>query len=242
MKFSLLAASAALSVATASHAGFVGFVASARNAGGNTVIDVYAGVSDASDRFLNVYDLQSNGVFVQKAGTATKTWKPDTVNFSSTRATDDDSFMTAGASVFAGDATIYAGGTTSADPTFSGTSWNATPGSAAATTIPSNAGWYTSDPLSADNAAESLAGLANRVDAGTVDGAPAAQYGVWVAHLVVAGENKVIGVDFSFAAFASIKDGLNGAVSQGTSAFPVPAPGAMALLGLAGLSSRRRRG
>jgi MYXO-CTERM domain-containing protein len=59
---------------------------------------------------------------------------------------------------------------------------------------------------------------------------------------VVAGENKVIGVDFSFAAFASIKDGLNGAVSQGTSAFPVPAPGAMALLGLAGLASRRRRG
>ena len=241
MQHSFLAASAALAVTFASHAGFVGFVASARNAGGNTVIDVYAGVQNASDRFLNVYDLQSNGVFVQKAGTATKTWKPDTTLFTSTRATNDDSFMTAGASTFPGDPEVYAGGTTSADPNFSGTSWNATPGSASATTIPSNAGWYSNDPLSADNAAESLAGLSNRVNASTVNAAPVAQFGVWVAHLVVAGEGKVIGVDFSFSAFASIKDGLNGAVSQGSSAFPVPAPGAVALLGLAGLAARRRR-
>jgi len=74
-----------------------------------------------------------------------------------------------------------------------------------------------------------------------VDAAPAAQWGIWVAHLVIAGENKVIGIDFTFSAFASIKDGLNGSVSQGTSAFPVPAPGAIALLAVAGMTARRRR-
>jgi MYXO-CTERM domain-containing protein len=55
----------------------------------------------------------------------------------------------------------------------------------------------------------------------------------------VAGNNKVIGVDFSFSAFASIKD-VGGSVSQVSSSF-VPAPGAIALVGLAGLAAGRRR-
>ena len=83
-------------VAAAASAGFLGFVASARNVGGNTVIDIFAGVSNASDKFLNAYDLTSNGTFVQKAGLASKTWKPDAAGFTSTRNTADDSFMTAG--------------------------------------------------------------------------------------------------------------------------------------------------
>jgi MYXO-CTERM domain-containing protein len=242
MKSQLLIASFAAFATLSADAGFVGFVASARNAGGNTVIDVFAGVANASDRFLNVYNLNSDGAFVQKAGISNKTWKPDTANFNSTRSTTDDSFMTAG--TFGGGAYLgeyYAASATSADPNFTGTSWNATLASAAAASIPANAGWYTGDPTATSNAAESLAGLAGRVDASTVDAAPAAQWGIWVAHLVIAGENKVIGVDFTFGGFASIKDGLNGAVSQGTSAFPVPAPGAVALLAVAGLAARRRR-
>ncbi|MEI6475182.1 MAG: PEP-CTERM sorting domain-containing protein, partial [Planctomycetota bacterium] len=61
----------------------------------------------------------------------------------------------------------------------------------------------------------------------------------WCAHFVVAGNNAVI----NFNAFASIKDGVTAAVSQSQSsgAFNVPAPGALALLGLAGFASRRRR-
>ena len=241
MKSQLLIASFAAFATLSADAGFVGFVASARNAGGNTVIDVFAGVADSSDRFLNVYNVNSSGTFVQKAGNTTKTWKPDTTNFASTRESSDDSFMTAGTTVFAGDPTRYAGGSTSSDPNFTGTSWNATPASPAATSVPANAGWYASDPTDQSTVAESLAGLVGRVDASTVNAAPAAQWGIWVAHLVIAGENKVIGVDFTFGGFASIKDGLNGAVSQGTSAFPVPAPGAVALLAIAGLAARRRR-
>ncbi|MEN9643130.1 MAG: hypothetical protein RIR77_2319, partial [Planctomycetota bacterium] len=73
------------SLVASADAGFLGFVASVRTVGANTVIDVFAGVSNASDKFLNVYNTVSNGVFVQKAGLATKTWKPDTAGFTSTR-------------------------------------------------------------------------------------------------------------------------------------------------------------
>jgi MYXO-CTERM domain-containing protein len=236
----LIAVVGAATVVASADAGFLGFVASARNVGANTVIDIFAGVSNASDKFLNVYDLTSNGTFVQKAGLATKTWKPDAAGFTSTRNTSDDSFMTAG--TFSGGSyggEYYASTNTNGDPNFTGTSWNATPASAAATMIPALAGWYTGDPTSVDNNAESLAGLVGRVD-GT--GAASANFGIWCAHLVLAGNNKVIGVDFTFGAFASIKDGVTGQTTQAGSSFvAVPAPGALALLGVAGFASRRRR-
>jgi MYXO-CTERM domain-containing protein len=239
MKTVLFVAAAASAVVASADAGFLGFVASSRTVGAVTVIDIFAGVSNANDKFLNVYNTSSNGVFVQKAGLATKTWKPDAAGFTSTRNTLDDSFMTAG--TFSGGAyggEYYASTNTQGDPNFTGTSWSATPASPAATTIPANAGWYTTDPTSIDNRAESLAGLQGRVN-GT-GGAEAANFGIWCAHLVLTG-NQVIGTDFTFSAFASIKDGVSGAVSQSSSSFPVPAPGAIALLGLAGFSARRRR-
>ena len=241
MKTALFVATAAASLVASADAGFAGFVAFSRNVGANTVIDVFAAVDNAGDKFLNVYNAVSNGVFVQKAGLATKTWKPDVAGFTSTRNTSDDSFMTAG--TFSGGAyggEYYASSNTNGDPNFTGTSWNATPASAAATAIPNLAGWYTGDPPSVDNGAELLSGA---VAGGTrVDGSGAAgkSYGIWCSHLVVAGNNKVIGVDFTFSAFASIKD-VGGAVSQAQSSFAVPAPGAIALVGLAGLAAGRRR-
>ena len=238
MKTVLFVAAAASAVVASADAGFLGFVASSRTVGAVTVIDIFAGVQNANDKFLNVYNTTSNGVFVQKAGLATKTWKPDAAGFTSTRSTLDDSFMTAG--TFSGGAyggEYYASTNTNGDPNFTGTSWNATPASPAATTIPALAGWYTGDPTSVDNNAESLAGLVGRVNGTNAAGA---NLGIWCAHLVLTG-NQVIGTDFTFSAFASIKDGVSGAVSQASSSFPVPAPGAIALLGLAGLSARRRR-
>ena len=241
MKTALFVATAAASLVASADAGFAGFVAFSRNVGANTVIDVFAAVDNAGDKFLNVYNTTSNGVFVQKAGLATKTWKPDVSGFTSTRNTSDDSFMTAG--TFAGGAyggEYYASANSTADPNFTGTSWNATPASAAATAIPSLAGWYTADPPSPDNNAELMSAWAGSFARTDASGAAGASYGIWCAHLVVAGNNKVIGVDFSFSAFASIKD-VGGAVSQKESAFPVPAPGAIALVGLAGLAAGRRR-
>ena len=237
MKTVIFAAAAASAVVASADAGFLGFVASSRTVGAYTVIDIFAGVQNASDKFLNVYNTSSNGVFFQATGLANKTWKPDSANFNSTR-TSIDSFMTAG--TYSGGAyggQYYASTNTNGDPNFTGNSWNASPASAAATTIPALAGWYTGDPTSIDNKAESLAGLAGRVN-GT--GGAGANFGIWCAHLVLTG-NQAIGADFTFSAFASIKDGVTGGTSQSSSSFPVPAPGALALLGLAGFAARRRR-
>ena len=251
MKTVLFVATAASAIVASADAGFLGFVGSVRNVGGNTVVDVFAGVSNASDKFLNVYNTVSNGVFVQKAGLATKTWKPDTAGFTSTRNTLDDSFMTAG--TFSGGAyggEYYASSNTNGDPNFTGTSWNATPASAAATTVPANAGWYTGDPTSVDNRAESLAGMVGRINTGATAasgntagslGTANAAYGIWCGHLVVAGTGTMA-TNVLWSASVSIKDGVTGATDQRISTFAaVPAPGALALLGIAGFASRRRR-
>lgn len=243
MKNMILAVSAVSAVAASANAGFQGFVASVRTVGGYTLIDIFAGVNNASDKFLNVYDANISttvaGGFYQASGLSNKTWKPDAANFNSTR-TSIDSFMTAG--TFSGGAyggVYFASTNSNGDPNFNGNTWNATPGSAAATTVPANAGWYTGDPTSVDNNAESLAGLTNRVN-GT--NGQYATHGIWVSHIVLSGTGYTLGTDVSFAAYASVKDGISGAVSQGSSSFaPIPAPGAVALLGLAGFAARRRR-
>jgi len=241
------------SIVASADAGFLGFVASVRTVGANTVVDIFAGVENASDKFLNVYNANIStslaGGFVQKAGLATKTWKPDTAGFTSTRNTIDDSFMTAG--TFSGGAyggEFYASSNTNGDPNFTGSSWNATPASPAATTVPANAGWYTGDPTSVDNRAESLAGMIGRVNtlatvasgntAGSV-GSANANFGIWCGHIVVAG-NGTMGTNLLWSASISIKDGVTGATDQRISSF-VPAPGALALVGIAGFASRRRR-
>ena len=253
MKIAVLGMVGAASVVAAADAGFSGFVASVRTSGAYTIIDIFAGVTNASDKFLNVYNLTASttaaGGFYQQAGLATKTWKPDAANFNSTR-NSIDSFMTAG--TYSGGAyggEYYASTNTNGDPNFTGTSWNGTPASAAATTIPALAGWYTGDPTSIDNNAEAITGLTNRVNGtlasatnGGGPGTTSAAYGIWCSHLVITG-NYAGAAAFSvvqFSAYASIKDGVTGATSQLSSSF-VPAPGALALLGLAGFASRRRR-
>ncbi len=243
------------SLMASANAGFLGFVASVRTVGANTVIDIFAGVGNASDKFLNVYNANIStslaGGFVQKAGLATKTWKPDTAGFSSTRNTTDDSFFTAG--TFSGGAyggEFYASSNTNGDPNFTGTSWNATPASPAATTVPANAGWYTGDPTSVDNRAESLAGLVGRINTGATAasgntvgsaGSATANFGIWCGHIVVAGTGTMA-TNILWSASVSIKDGVTSATDQRISTFAaVPAPGALALLGIAGFASRRRR-
>ena len=260
MKIAVLGMVGAASFVAAADAGFAGFVASARNVGAYTVIDIFAGVQNASDKFLNVYNLNASttaaGGFFQATGLANKTWKPDAASFNSTRSSID-SFMTAG--TYSGGAyggEYYASTNTNGDPNFTGTSWNATPASAAATTIPALAGWYTGDPTSVDNAAQLLAPLSvgyTRFDSGATAasggtagsaGSAGAQYGIWCSHIVIAGTlnnatlfNGVI----SWIGSASIKDGVTGATDQRISNMAVPAPGALALLGVAGFASRRRR-
>jgi hypothetical protein len=205
--------------------------------GAYTVIDIYAGVENSSDKFLNVYSgVISTTVpagFNQLDGLATKTWKPDFAGFTSSR-TSLDSFMTAGTftgSAYNGD--YFASTATAGDPSFTGTSWNATPSSAPATTLPTDfdgPGWYTNNPPLIDNRAESLAGLVGRVNSvmtpgegvtGGTSGGASANYGIWCAHLVLAGNYSptyIVGV-LNWKASVSIKDGVTNGTRQGVSKF-----------------------
>ena len=262
MKIGFIAIVGTASLVASADAGFLGFVALAKQSGSNVIVDIYTAVSNSSDKFLNVYNLNASttaaGGFFQATGLANKTWKPDAASFNSTRSSID-SFMTAG--TYSGGAyggEYYASTNTNGDPNFTGTSWSGTPASAAATTIPADAGWYTGDPTSVDNSAQLLAPLSvgyTRFDSGATlaqgntlgsAGSANAQYGIWCSHIVIAGTlnnatlfNGATPV-ISWIGSASIKDGVTGATDQRISNM-VPAPGALALLGVAGFASRRRR-
>jgi hypothetical protein len=258
MKIGFIAIVGTASLVASADAGFLGFVALAKQSGANVIVDIYTAVGNSSDKFLNVYNLNASatGGFVQQAGLANKTWKPDAANFTATR-NSVDSFMTAG--TYSGGAyngEYYASTNTNGDPNFTGTSWSGTPASPAATTIPANAGWYTGDPTSVDNNAQLLAPLAvgyTRFDSGATAaqgntlgsvGSANAQYGIWCSHLVIAGtlnSQTLFNGVIAWIGSASIKDGVTGATDQRISNMAVPAPGALALLGVAGFASRRRR-
>ncbi|MEN9643163.1 MAG: hypothetical protein RIR77_2352, partial [Planctomycetota bacterium] len=104
------------------------------------------------------------------------------------------------------------------------------------------------------NRAESLAGMIGRIDTGVTlqsgntlgsVGTANAAYGIWCGHIVVVGtgmlSHDIVQGNILWSASMSIKDGVTGATDQRISTFAAPAPGALALLGLAGFASRRRR-
>jgi hypothetical protein len=254
MKIGFIAIVGTASLVASADAGFLGYVALAKQSGANVLVDIYTAVGNSSDKFLNVYNTNASttaaGGFVQQAGLATKTWKPDAANFASTRSSVD-SFMTAGTysgAAYGGE--YYASTNTNGDPNFTGTSWNATPASAAATTIPANAGWYTGDPTSVDNGAQLLAPLAvgyTRFDtvataaSGGIDGSEGsanATYGIWCAHLVIAGilNPNLMSSNITWSGSVVMRD----LPTESISTF-APAPGAIALIAVAGFLPRHRR-
>jgi MYXO-CTERM domain-containing protein len=239
MKNFIIAAVGSASFIASADAGVLGYSAFSYTASnGNVVIDVFTVVSNASDRLLNVYNVNLTttqggstlATFVQAAGTATRGWKPDATT--STRSNIVDSFMTIGVDGGAPyDGQYYASAGTGADGNF--TNW-----SSLAPTVPVNAGWFLSPPTLPDNVAESMAGIVGtRVNSSSA--AAASNLGVWCAHFVIAPGNA--GSRWWNATAAS-KDGLTGATITNTGTMDmVPAPGVLALLGVAGFASRRRR-
>ncbi|NBQ14466.1 MAG: hypothetical protein EBU31_07610, partial [Proteobacteria bacterium] len=189
------------------------------------------------DKFVTVYNLNASttavGGFFQATNLANKTWKPDSANFNSTQSSID-SFMTSGTysgGQYGGE--YYTSLNINADPNFTGTSWNATTGSAAATTIPANAGWNTSDQTSIDNNAMLLAPLGvgyTRFDTVTTAasggtngsaGSSNAQYGIWCSHIVVAGtlNANLMTSTISWRGSATIRDGVTGLFDSRNSKF-----------------------
>jgi MYXO-CTERM domain-containing protein len=240
MKTVLFVASVASAIAASANAGFLGFTGFSYIASnGNRVIDVFAVVSNASDKLLNVYNanITNNAgaggatFFTQQAGLATRGWKPDAAT--SSRSNTVDSFMTIGVDGGAPyEGQYYASAATGADGGFT-SGW-----STLGNTIPANAGWFLSPPTLPDSVAESLSGMTGtRVNLG-----PAGQdgtLGVWCAHMVMSGDTT----SCLWGATAAVKDGVTGLVSTGSVAAGqlIPAPGAIALMGLAGFAARRRR-
>jgi hypothetical protein len=233
-------ASAVAFATTSADAGVLGFSSFTRTASnGNTVIDVFAVMSNASDRLLSVSNANLTttqggstlSTYVQQAGTATRGWRPNYYD-TSTRSNIVDSFMTIGVdggAPYLGE--YYASASTTPDYYF--TNW-----SVVASTVPALSGWYANPPTLPDNLAESMSGMTGtRTDSSAA--AAGSNLGVWCAHLVIASG------DFGarwWNATAAAKDGVTGATVMNTGTMNmVPAPSALALLGVAGFASRRRR-
>ena len=229
MKIGLLACGIAAGVCTSSFAGFVGWTAKIQDRGTHYTMDVFAGMESASDKLLNVFNMNitaSGTTFFQQAGVAASKWKPidDTSSASSI-----DSFVTLGS--FSAYGENYSSYSTAGDPNFT----NYT--TANATTIPALAGWYNGTPTVPDIFAVSLAGFAGD----TVANSANASYGVWVAHFAFAKSATSGTANVSFSGRGAFNSGTNLLDSRIFAVGPVPAPGALALLGLAGVASRRRR-
>ena len=230
MKIVTVAVIGAASIATAANAGFVGWVARWRDGGTHWVLDIYAGMSAPTDKLLNVYNANitsTNGAaFYQGATASTNKWCP---TLGVANIDDVDSFVTMGG--FDDGGVYYCGDTTTADPNFTNYA------TSNATTIPANAGWFTSDPTSPQVVATSLANQAGVAWTGSA----LANYGVWVGHfLTIKNEASNSGSGISFSASAAFNTGTNATDSR-YFAWNIPAPGALALLGFAGLAPRRRR-
>ena len=230
MKFACIALVATASLASAADAGFVGWVCRQRETNTHYIMDVYAGMSAPTDKLLNVFNANiattSGSTFFQGATAGTNKWRP---TLGVANIDDIDSFVTLGG--FDDGGTYYCGDTTTADPNFTNYA------TANATTIAPNAGWYTADPTSPQTAAISLAGMPGVSGRGGTN----ASYGVWVAHFATlkSGAGPLAGV--SFSASAAFNSGTNASDQRMFYWEIIPAPGALALLGLAGLAPRRRK-
>jgi hypothetical protein len=182
------------------------------------VSDLYLTSNDAADTALNVYNMSMAtagqvNYFQSATGTG---WQPTNLGgiFDTEALQFADSFVTIGGFDF-GDEPAQAPGAgagTGLDPNFGGNT-NAYPGDLA--------GWYNGSPPSLNGqVGEGAAGL-----------------GVLVGRFAFEGDFDLSGSEL----FVTWNQGLGTPGNQAGFIVNVPAPGAMALLGLAGLTGRRRR-
>ena len=184
------------------------------------ITDLYMTSDDAADTLLNVYDFNLNSSAPASFYQATTGvgWRPTNLGgpFDNEAVRQADSFVTIGGFGLSAEQAPGAGGDTGLDPSFGGNDADA-PGV--------NAGWFNSNPPSAQ-------GLVGETAVGL---------GVLIGRFSVLGSEgpDLIGTELK----ATWNQGLGSPGSQAQfSVAAIPAPGALALLGLAGLTGRRRRG
>jgi MYXO-CTERM domain-containing protein len=259
MKSSLIALCGAGAVASSASADFLGWTANVRSVSGGVLVNVFAVTDNSSDVLLNVFGgtpgtanagfilTNSPGGFLQGAG-ALSVFAPS----GSQNWTTLDSFLTVGGGFSTSTNAWLANGSTQGDPP-----WNVTytdTDTSEATTvnsfgtqsngtgfanpnvnaIPATAGWFLAGSTTP---ARSLATLTNRtVSSGAA--AASATFGMMVAQLYVAQLDATRVIDWKMGATLKRTDG---STSSGTFQMTIPAPGALALLGIGGLAARRRR-
>jgi hypothetical protein len=230
MKLTALALAAAVSsVASATFVEFYTVKTQTSNSGINLdVYTLYARFNGATDTVLNAFnfnrtDGSATNLFYHKdnayynSGALMKefgTWAPSQAG-SITLNRPFDSFLTIG-----GNATPT--NTTNADPSWTGaSSWNRPD-------VPngSNVGWFNSNPPNIQGRVGQTGNLADSVRLGQFSMDRDAAASTW--NLKIGYNNGVAGSPVQFAE-ATFTLGV------------IPAPGAIALLGLAGLAGRRRR-
>ena len=230
MKRAFVFVASAVAVASSADAGILGFAAFSRTASnGNKVVDLVAVSNSATDKVLNAFNVQTSSTFIQLAGAATRGFKPDAA--SSTRSNIVDSFCTIGVDGGAPyEGQYYASGATGADGGFT-SGWTTL-----GTTMPTNAGWFVSPPTLPDGASESLANFTgNRVNSNA--GAAAGNFGIWLGHWVFAAGTTSARISLTISA----QVGGQTVTASVTNFEQIPAPGAIALLGIAGVAGSRRR-
>lgn len=215
----IIGSTSALLLSGAASADFINFDGVlSTNSAGNNVVMMY-GVYDNSDAVvLNVFgaDIGAPVAFnhsdVQVA--AGGTWNPTaSLDIPGFSDSSNDSYVTIGYGVGAAAATNG----TALDPGF---------GSGLGGSIPVGAGWYNGNP----NNAQTVEAFAGGLDG--ISG-----YAVMLGQFVFSGD-----LLFEFTADIGANTGSGTDVVFGNDTFIIPAPGALALLGLGGLVARRRRG
>ncbi|MFZ9688492.1 MAG: hypothetical protein ACO3DS_01500 [Phycisphaerales bacterium] len=215
MKKSLLAgASLAAAVASVASAGFTGWsVDRSVNSAGNVVYKVYANFDANNFVFLNVFNFaqQSGNLNAFHSGTGAGTWVPQGTSTASH--VGNDSWVTATGT--------HVGSQVALDPGFVEFDEYGEPIPGVDAQIPNGAGWYDATPGTANNVVNNKFMIMQIVREGG------------------AGDEYVASLQIGF----KVNGTTTALFGQGsyTIGVPVPAPGAMALLGLAGLAGRRRR-
>ncbi len=208
-------------ISSSASAGFTGWsVERSTTTEGNIAYKVYANVDAGNFVALNVYNFQtvSGAPMNARHQDASETPGGDpsqswsaNYNLSGSTARNNDSWVTISGSGTSG------GNDTALDPSF-------TPSDASY--IPYNAGWFDSTP-----------GSANNILAGGTQGG----YRMLVMQIVRAGGVEDLESTFSCVLGYKVSSTTTALNGSGSFTIGVPAPGALALLGLAGLTGRRRR-
>ena len=216
-----------------------GYEASAESFGGNVVnayvVDMYLTSDSSTDALLNVYNANitnSLGDVSYYQGITSTGWSPNLQGgpFDTPDARYLDSFISAGGRTEGGSESLdidgnliqMGGNGTGTDPNFGGNN-AAAPGA--------DGGWYNGNPNNPIGV-----GFTNS----NLPGALGSNLSIFIGRFSIQDSGEF---DLSGALSVTWNEGIGTPGTQATfDIMEVPAPGALALLGVAGLASRRRRG